>query len=132
MSLPMQGGSQIGIVGGGALTFLVRVKAGAVTPIWVKADEELRTPSKYAFAEPDVARALDDHDREMAALDPRWSDGEHGDFARFTYADRDGVVTERQITNWQSYDAYIEGFCLNRREGRTFRKDRIQDWATLA
>lgn len=122
----------VGLIVGSAVTYLVCIQTGALRPFWIKSDDELRTPSKYKFTDPDVARDLDDHDREMAALDPRWSDGERGDFARFTYADRDGVVTERQISNWRSYDAYIEGFCLNRREGRTFRKDRIAEWSSAS
>lgn len=119
----------IGVAVGAAVTYLMAVKLAGLRPFWSREDA-LRNPSKYHLADPEVARHLDDHDRERAALDPRWVEGEHGDFARFTYADRDGVVTERQISNWRSAEAYIEGFCLNRREGRTFRKDRIEDWST--
>lgn len=121
----------IGLAVGAAVTYLMAVKLGGLRPFWVSADD-LRNPSKYSLADPEVARDLDDHDRELAAQDPRWVEGEQGDFARFTYADRDGVVTERQISNWRSTDAYIEGFCLNCREGRTFRKDRIKDWSADA
>ncbi|OQW42073.1 MAG: hypothetical protein A4S12_06965 [Proteobacteria bacterium SG_bin5] len=67
-------------------------------------------------------------DRADIADDPRWFEGETGNMATFVYSDADGVVTDRRIRNWRSRYAYIEGFCLDRREKRTFRKDRIEDW----
>lgn len=51
-----------------------------------------------------------------------------GTWARFEYVDGDGVVTERSIRQWSKRGAYIEGFCMARREGRLFRQDRISDW----
>ncbi|MFZ5705713.1 MAG: hypothetical protein ACOY5R_10645 [Pseudomonadota bacterium] len=47
---------------------------------------------------------------------------------RFEYADSDGVVTERTISNWIAYGPYIEGFCHLRRAHRTFRRDQIICW----
>ncbi|WP_298330729.1 hypothetical protein [Asticcacaulis sp.] len=112
-----------GLIAGAALTYLIGMQQG-VTPT-----EALRNPSKYKQTDPEVARTLDEHDRDMAATDPRWLEGEAGEFATFTYADRDGVVTERRVSNWRSHGAYIEGVCLNRQEERTFRKDRITGWS---
>ncbi|MFP1130278.1 hypothetical protein [Asticcacaulis sp. W401b] len=112
-----------GLIAGVALTYLIAIK-GREAPA-----EALRNPSKYKRADPEVARTLDEHDRDLAAMDPRWIEGEEGEFATFTYADRDGVVTERRVSNWRSHGAYIEGVCLNRQEERTFRKDRITNWS---
>jgi hypothetical protein len=112
-----------GLIAGAALTYLIIVK-GREAPA-----ETLRNPSKYKRADPEVARTLDEHDRDLAATDPRWVEGEVGELATFTYVDRDGVVTERRVSNWRSHRAYIEGVCLNRQEERTFRKDRITGWS---
>lgn len=62
------------------------------------------------------------------ADDPRWFEGEKGAEARFVYVDYHGEVTDRTIRNWRSDGFYVHGFCLTRRESRTFRKDRIEDW----
>lgn len=51
-----------------------------------------------------------------------------GRSARFTYADEDGVVTDRQIQNWTIASNYIEGWCIDRKEMRTFRLDRVEEW----
>lgn len=67
-------------------------------------------------------------DLDEIALDHRWSVLDEGVVARFTYIDRYGEVTDREIRNWRSDGAYVRGFCLSRRESRTFRKDRIEDW----
>lgn len=48
-----------------------------------------------------------------------------GKWARFEYVDADGVVTQRHIRQWSKRGAYIEGFCMDRRDNRTFRQDRI-------
>lgn len=72
-------------------------------------------------ARPDVLR-------ERAANDPRWFEAEEGDSATFEYVDSDGVVTSRDVRNWKSSGAYIRAYCLQRRESRTFRKDRISNW----
>jgi hypothetical protein len=53
---------------------------------------------------------------------------EAGTWARFEYVDADGVVTKRSIRQWSKRGAYIEGFCMDRREGRTFRQDRISNF----
>ncbi|BBF82656.1 hypothetical protein [Asticcacaulis excentricus] len=112
-----------GLIAGAALTYLIGIRRDKTST------EALRNPSKYKRADPEVARTLDKHDRDLAATDPRWVEGEEGEFATFTYADRDGVVTERRVSNWRSLGAYIEGVCLNRQEERTFRKDRITGWS---
>ncbi|MDQ7734660.1 hypothetical protein QT231_18275 [Halomonas sp. SpR1] len=44
---------------------------------------------------------------------------------RFTYEDFNGGITHREVTNWKEEGDYIKGFCLDRRDTRTFRKDRI-------
>jgi hypothetical protein len=44
---------------------------------------------------------------------------------RFTYEDFNGGITHRTVTNWKEEGAYIKGFCLDRRDNRTFRKERI-------
>lgn len=49
----------------------------------------------------------------------------------FTYADANGEVTHRRITNWSEdgeYDHCFRGWCTDRREQRTFRIDRVQSW----
>lgn len=51
-----------------------------------------------------------------------------GRSARFTYVDEDGVVTSRQIQNWTIASNYIEGWCLDREDIRTFRLDRVEEW----
>ncbi|ADU12740.1 hypothetical protein [Asticcacaulis excentricus] len=112
-----------GLIAGAVLTYLIGVKRRDAPA------EALRNPSKYKRADPEVARTLDEHDRDLAATDPRWVEGEVGELATFTYADRDGVVTERRVSNWRSLGAYIEGVCVNRQEERTFRKDRITGWS---
>lgn len=53
---------------------------------------------------------------------------DYGTWARFEYVDADGVVTRRHIRQWSKHGAYIEGFCMERREGRLFRQDRISLW----
>ena len=54
---------------------------------------------------------------------------ESGPFAKFTYVDADGVVTDREVTNWEYDGDYVKAFCLLRREHRTFRVDRIEGWS---
>ena len=44
---------------------------------------------------------------------------------RFVYCDANGEVTTRKLTQWTESTDYVEGFCLTRRDVRTFRKDRI-------
>lgn len=44
---------------------------------------------------------------------------------KFTYEDFNGDITYREITNWKEEGDYIKGFCLDRRDARTFRKERI-------
>lgn len=56
---------------------------------------------------------------------PRHSSGQ---LAQFVYVDADGVVTTRKVKRWSSDDKYIEGQCQTRKEHRTFRLDRIEEW----
>jgi hypothetical protein len=51
-----------------------------------------------------------------------------GRWARFEYVDNDGVVTRREIVNWETRGAYIVGFDRSKKAERTFRQDRISDW----
>lgn len=60
----------------------------------------------------------------------RWSEGETGLAATFSYVDADGVVTDRDVRNWRSHGPHIKAHCLLAGASRTFRKDRIDDWAT--
>jgi|GEM_PF-3838306 len=60
--------------------------------------------------------------------DKRWFEGETGTRATFEYVDGDGVVSEREVRNWESRSIYINAYCLLRRRTRTFRKDRIENW----
>ena len=46
----------------------------------------------------------------------------------FEYADANGVVTDRSVSDWTEYTHHIRGFCLSACDERTFRKDRILIW----
>lgn len=50
---------------------------------------------------------------------------EKSDVLSFVYEDADGNVSTRNIVNWQEDDVYFEGFCLDRNEVRTFKKERV-------
>jgi hypothetical protein len=78
--------------------------------------------------DPDPADEFETDDEAIAHDGWRWSEGEAGPRARFTYVDRDGVVTDRELRNWRSSGACINGVCTTGRGNRTFRKDRIADW----
>lgn len=93
----------------------------------LKAEADLARVRPPAPPPPTISR-WPEADRDEIANDPRWYEGEKGKLATFIYSDADGVVTYRRIRNWRSRYAYIEGFCLDRQEERTFRKDRIEDW----
>jgi hypothetical protein len=43
----------------------------------------------------------------------------------FVYEDADGNVTTRNLSYWEEDEVYIEGFCLDRKETRTFKKERV-------
>lgn len=60
--------------------------------------------------------------------DPTTPRNSSGKLARFVYVDADGVVTDRRVKNWTSDRFYLEGHCQLRREHRTFRLDRIEEW----
>jgi hypothetical protein len=51
-----------------------------------------------------------------------------GKVAQFVYVDADGVVTEREITNWRIVGPYISGYCTMRKASRDFRLDRVDEW----
>ncbi|MXO73548.1 WYL domain-containing protein [Alteraurantiacibacter buctensis] len=53
---------------------------------------------------------------------------QRGKWIRFTYFDQDGVVTSREVTNWEVRGRYLVGFDREKRAERTFRHDRIEDW----
>ncbi|MBX9859005.1 MAG: hypothetical protein K2Y20_05355 [Sphingomonas sp.] len=93
-----------------------------------RAEAALATAQGPTPSPPPPLHRWPDIDRDDIADDDRWFEGETGKLATFVYSDADGVVTDRRIRNWRSRYAYIEGFCLDRREKRTFRKDRIEDW----
>lgn len=94
----------------------------------LKAEAALVRVPRPAPPPPPTIPRWPEADRDEIANDPRWYEGEKGKLATFVYSDADGVVTDRRIRNWRSRYAYIEGFCLDRQEERTFRKDRIEDW----
>lgn len=48
----------------------------------------------------------------------------------FIYKDSSDSITARHIINFRSDAEYIEGFCKTREDKRTFRKDRILDYAS--
>jgi hypothetical protein len=48
--------------------------------------------------------------------------------AVFVYADANGEVTDREITNWSISGQRFSGFCLLRYEVRTFRLDQVLEW----
>lgn len=51
-----------------------------------------------------------------------------GRWARFEYADADGVVTNRDVVNWEVAGRYVRAYDRKRKDERTFRIDRISDW----
>jgi len=64
-------------------------------------------------------------------------EGEHGRIIRtgwgqdplmFEYADYHGVLTVRTIHKWVEYPQYIQGWCEDQEDTRTFRKSRVQTW----
>lgn len=67
-------------------------------------------------------------DRGNEARDARWSQGESGKWARFTYTNAEGDASDREIVNWQSRGAYVVGYDRSRGAERTFRKSRIEAW----
>lgn len=48
----------------------------------------------------------------------------------FIYEDSSGAVTARHIINFKEGSEYIQGFCKTREDNRTFRKDRILEYAS--
>ncbi|MCE8002551.1 BRCT domain-containing protein [Billgrantia ethanolica] len=44
---------------------------------------------------------------------------------RFQYEDAEGNLSTREVANWSASGRYIKGFCVDRGELRTFRRDRI-------
>ncbi|WP_156029200.1 hypothetical protein [Sphingobium sp. DC-2] len=64
-------------------------------------------------------------------------EGEHGRIIRtgwnqgplmFEYADYHGELTVRTIHKWVEYPQYIQGWCEDKGDTRTFRKNRVQTW----
>lgn len=64
-------------------------------------------------------------------------EGEHGRIIRtgwnqgplvFEYADYHGELTVRTIHKWVEYPQYIQGWCEDKEDTRTFRKNRVQTW----
>lgn len=46
----------------------------------------------------------------------------------FEYADRNGIVTHRVLSDWTADETYLHGHCEDVDEARTFRLDRILTW----
>lgn len=62
----------------------------------------------------------------------RWRrTGQRGPLASFKYCDKNGVVTERMVRNWKTTGRLLSGYCVHRRAIRTFRTDRVIEWAEL-
>lgn len=64
-------------------------------------------------------------------------DGEHGRVLRrgaydsslsFEYANRQGEITIRTLHQWVEYPQYLQGWCQDAGDNRTFRKDRVLEW----
>jgi hypothetical protein len=64
-------------------------------------------------------------------------EGEHGRIIRtgwnqgplsFEYADYHGELSVRTIHKWVEYPQYIQGWCEDKEDTRTFRKSRVQTW----
>lgn len=51
-----------------------------------------------------------------------------GKLISIKYLDNHGILTERQVKNFITRDEYLDGFCLLRKEHRTFRLDRIESF----
>lgn len=51
-----------------------------------------------------------------------------GEYVRIAYVDSHGEITEREVRNWSIAGAHLEGYCLLRRQHRTFRIDRVLEW----
>lgn len=51
-----------------------------------------------------------------------------GAWIEFTYVDSEGEITERHLRNWSRTSQYLEGFCMDRKDSRTFRVDRVIQW----
>lgn len=46
---------------------------------------------------------------------------------RFVYQDAKGNISTREVTNWTDDGAYLEGYCHQAKDVRTFRRNRIVD-----
>lgn len=95
-------------------------------PSATPAEREWRSSNQRPEAEPDRPASLDESGN-WPPPDYAIRDG----VLYFSYADADGVVSDRQLINWgqdSDYDHCFSGFDLTRRDTRTFRIDRVQDW----
>ena len=90
-------------------------------------------------------RPKQQHDKSLAepymlACDDYYSDdddGEHGRVLRrggptsylsFEYGNRQGEITIRTLQKWVEYPQYLQGWCEDAGDNRTFRKDRVLEW----
>lgn len=67
------------------------------------------------------AKPAIDYDQKRPPVD-------HGRSVSISYADADGVVTEREVLNWSIEDRHLVGYCSLRKQVRTFRLDRVLEW----
>ncbi|MFC0683565.1 hypothetical protein [Novosphingobium clariflavum] len=67
-------------------------------------------------------------DQSLREIRPEVAD--RGKWARFEYVDNDGVVTKREVVNWEVSGRYVRGYCKMRKEERSFRIDRISEWVS--
>ncbi len=102
----------------------------------MQSGEIVRADYRKAVEVAAAAGAKDDTDWRLQWLDRQdWNDSisradipAKGKWARFDYVDTDGVATKRSITMWEKRGAYIVGYDRSRKDERTFRQDRINDW----
>lgn len=66
--------------------------------------------------------------KPLREYDPGSPDVDTGSYARISYIDSDGVVTDRELFNWRIDGNKLIGFCQTRKAVRTFRVDRVDDW----
>ncbi len=70
----------------------------------------------------------EDHFDDGSEDDARWSEGERGPSASFSYVNMSGVRSQRTVKGWVSEGPHIKGWCKTAKDERTFRKSRISNW----
>ncbi|KHL24249.1 hypothetical protein PK98_14835 [Croceibacterium mercuriale] len=55
-------------------------------------------------------------------------DGQSGDLIQFTYTDEHGLICERPVGNWRCEGGQLTGYCLNRKQDKSFAVPQIGEW----